>query len=99
MKDTIKDGGAVLWNGKVISTIEGIPTEAELALDSVNTTKDDLLTAKLDIETEIDRLSGELAKIVAALKDDKKEHKPEPKAEDKKEDKAKDADKEVKVKA
>lgn len=71
IKEIVKDGGSVVWNGDVICREDQIPTEAEFALKSVNSTKEDLVSTLQGLETEIARLQNEANQIKEALKEDK----------------------------
>lgn len=55
---TIKDGGSVLWKGTVISSVQDLPTEAEIAAftgDETHKTK-----AKEEITAQIEALRAQM---------------------------------------
>lgn len=58
IKNIITSGRVAVWNGKVISRLDEVPTDIELAGDN----KELVSKAKGDIEKEIARLQGLLGK-------------------------------------
>lgn len=67
MRDAIQKGGSVSFRGRVISTIEGLPTQDEIA-----ETPEELQVADADLDSQIAALQARKAAIADKNKPAKK---------------------------
>ncbi len=63
MIDTINGGGSVLFSGRLVTKVENLPSPADLA-----TTDEERAAAEADIDSQLEKLNAEKAKIAGSKK-------------------------------